>query len=83
MTVTILGRGRRAGAIAAFRLASLVLRGGTTLYQSRTISRPTLRAMLSVSQALERAGVLFAFGRRAAERWQLPTSKRDNNDRVD
>lgn len=82
MTMTILGRCRRAGAIAAFRLASLVLRGGTTLYQSRTIPRPVLRAVLSASHALERAGVLLAFGRRRAGR-QLPTSKCDNNDRID
>jgi hypothetical protein len=80
--VTILGRGRRAGAIAAFGLASLVLRGGTTLYQRRAISRSVLRAMLSTSQALERAGVLLAFGRRRANR-QLPTSNGDNNDRID
>jgi hypothetical protein len=82
MSMTILGRGRRAGAIAAFRLASLVLRGGTTLYQRRTISRSALRAMLSASQALERAGVLLAFGRRRAS-WQLPTSNGDDHDRVD
>lgn len=81
MTVTSLDPGRRVGAIAAFRLASLLLRGGMALYQRRTISRPVLWAMLSAAQALERTGVFLAFGRRAS--WQPPMSKCDKNDRID
>jgi hypothetical protein len=81
VTVTTLGPGRRMGALMALKLASLVLRGGTSLYQRRAIPRSTLRVMLTASQMLERAGMLFAFGRRRSSR-KLPTNKDWDNDRI-
>jgi hypothetical protein len=82
VTVMIPGPGRRAGALMALKLASFVLRGGTTLYQHRAISRSVLRVVLSASQALERAGVLLALGRRISN-GQPTTRKDENNGRAD
>ena len=62
--MTITGPGRRVGALIALKLASALLRGGTALYQRGAMSRHLLRAVLSVSQALEHAGVRMAFGRK-------------------
>ncbi len=80
--MTSLGPGRRVAALVALKLARLVLRGGTALYRHRAISRSVLRAVLSASQALERAGALLAFGRRR-NRWQLSFNKEQENDRLD
>lgn len=77
MTVTALKPGRRVGALVALKLASALLRGGTSLYRRSAIPRPLLRAVLSASQALERAGALMAFGGR--NKWQRSLNQKEEN----
>ena len=81
MTVTALKSGRRVAALIALKLASALLRGGTTLYRRGAIPRPLLRAVLSASKALERAGALVAFGRK--NKWRRSLNQKEENYRPD
>ena len=55
-----LNHARRCTALRLFRLASLVLRKGLSLYERRMISRARLGAALAMAKLLERsAGVLL------------------------
>jgi hypothetical protein len=80
--VTILGPSRRVGALIALKLASALLRGGTALYQRGAMPRLLLRAVLSVSQALERAGVRVAFGRKSKWRSSHETKRHEQEHRM-
>jgi hypothetical protein len=65
VTGAALGRGRRWGAILLLRLAGVILRGATALYQRRAISGAELRAVLSAARFFERAGAVVALGTRS------------------
>jgi len=56
--------GRRWGAIAAFRLASRILRWTMILHRQGGISHNGLRTVLSGTRLLERCGAWLALGRR-------------------
>jgi hypothetical protein len=45
---------RRRGALSLFRLASVVLRGSTGLYERHLIPRASVRAALSIAGLLQR-----------------------------
>ena len=54
--------GRRWGAILLLRLAGVILRSATAMYQRRIISVAGLRAALAAAGFFERAGALLALG---------------------
>jgi hypothetical protein len=58
---------RRRAALGLFRLASLILRRATDLFQLRQIARVDLRVALSAAKLLERCGGVLLLGMRRPE----------------
>src|ERR1700738_1029296 len=73
-SMTTLSTARRWGAIAALRLANLILRCAMKLYRLRAISVSSLRVALSVIGFLEQGGALLALGGRK-RRDQSPSDR--------
>ncbi|KJC47786.1 hypothetical protein UP09_09290 [Bradyrhizobium sp. LTSP885] len=75
-------RGRRSGAILLLRLACVILRSATALYQRRIISGTELRAALAAAGFFERAGAAVALGTKSGPEPER-AKKDDDGDRIE